>query len=178
MTTFYAILANTIAAFHAAYVFFVLFGLLYIVAGWILGWSSARNFWFRLIHLAMIAVVVAETVFNVQCPLTVWENDLVAMATKIDAPGSPDAAPSTAAPASEPATEPATSESAVPRFHERDFTGRLLHSLIHFDLPYNHWIFQAGYITFGALVLATFIFCPPRWPKREIPPSPANKATS
>jgi hypothetical protein len=42
------------------------------------------------------------------------------------------------------------------------FMGRILHSLIFYDAP--KYVFTIGYFSFGALVLATFIFCRPRWP--------------
>ncbi len=42
------------------------------------------------------------------------------------------------------------------------FMGRLLHSLIFYDAP--PIVFTVGYLSFGALVLATLIFCRPRWP--------------
>jgi hypothetical protein len=42
------------------------------------------------------------------------------------------------------------------------FMGRLLHSLIFYDAP--PYVFTIGYFSFGALVLATFLFCRPRWP--------------
>ena len=50
------------------------------------------------------------------------------------------------------------------------FMGRLLHSLIFYDAP--PYVFTVGYFTFGALVLATFLFCRPRWPfsGKHLPP--------
>jgi Protein of Unknown function (DUF2784) len=70
------ILADLIVVTHAAYVSFVVFGLLAILVGAPLGWSWVRNFWFRAIHLAMIGIVVAETIAGIPCPLTVWEQQL------------------------------------------------------------------------------------------------------
>ena len=42
------------------------------------------------------------------------------------------------------------------------FMGRLLHRLLFYEAP--PIVFTIGYFTFGALVLATFLFCRPRWP--------------
>ncbi len=42
------------------------------------------------------------------------------------------------------------------------FMGRILHSLIFYDAPKE--VFTIGYFSFGALVLATLLFCRPRWP--------------
>ncbi len=45
------------------------------------------------------------------------------------------------------------------------FMGRLLHNLIFYDWP--SWVFTALYIAFTLLVLATFVFAPPRWRLRK-----------
>lgn len=131
----YLMLANLLLVVHFGYVSFVVLGQLVILFGWILGWEWIRNFWFRLAHLAMIAVVALESVAGVQCPLTVWEQDLRRLGGEAisDAP----------------------------------FVFRLLNRLMFFDcIPYDHWIFQASYIGFALLVLATFVLVPPRWPRR------------
>ncbi len=70
------LLADFIVVIHAAYVSFVVFGLLAILIGAAVGWSWVRNFWFRIIHLTMIGIVVAEALAGVPCPLTVWEKQL------------------------------------------------------------------------------------------------------
>ena len=43
-------------------------------------WGWVRNFWFRVLHFLMIALVVAESLGGVVCPLTTWENQLRVMA--------------------------------------------------------------------------------------------------
>jgi len=63
-------------AFHAAYVGFVVFGLLAILIGILCHWRWIGNFWFRIIHLVMISVVVCEALSGILCPLTTWEDDL------------------------------------------------------------------------------------------------------
>ena len=45
------------------------------------------------------------------------------------------------------------------------FMGRLLHQLIYYNWP--PWVFTAIYIGFALLVLATFVFAPPRWRRKE-----------
>lgn len=80
MAMVYTILANLVAASHVAYVFFVVFGQLYIFLGWILRWTAPLNFWFRAAPFTMMAIVVAETLLAIQCPLTTWEDELFRLA--------------------------------------------------------------------------------------------------
>jgi hypothetical protein len=75
----YIILADLLVAFHLAYVAFVIVGQLLIVAGLILKWGWVRNVWFRSLHLLAIVIVAAESIFQIMCPLTVWEDDLRAL---------------------------------------------------------------------------------------------------
>jgi len=77
---FYQYLADLTVMVHVAYVAFVVIGMLLIVLGLVLGWRWVRNFWFRAIHLAMIAIVVAETFLGMVCPLTTLEDTLRAWA--------------------------------------------------------------------------------------------------
>jgi len=72
----YRVLADVIVVFHFAYVAFVVGGMAAILMGIVLRWSWVRNFWFRTVHLAMIAVVVVESLCGVLCPLTEWEDRL------------------------------------------------------------------------------------------------------
>jgi hypothetical protein len=72
----YAFWADVIVALHLAYVGFVVVGELIIVVGALCGWRWVRNPWFRLVHLAMIGIVAYEAFFNINCPLTDWENAL------------------------------------------------------------------------------------------------------
>jgi hypothetical protein len=59
---------------HLAFILFVVAGLLLILAGWACGWSWVKNFWFRAAHLLSIAVVAADALAGIMCPLTIWEN--------------------------------------------------------------------------------------------------------
>ena len=72
----YRCLADAVVVFHFAYVAFVVGGMAAICIGVILGWRWVRNFWFRGIHFLMIAVVAAESLVGVLCPLTEWEDRL------------------------------------------------------------------------------------------------------
>lgn len=69
----YGFLADLIVALHVGYVAYVVVGEGLILAGWWRGWTWVRNFWFRFTHLIAIAVVAAEEVVGVRCPLTVLE---------------------------------------------------------------------------------------------------------
>jgi hypothetical protein len=61
---------------HAAFVLFVVGGLVATWIGIALGWSFARSPAFRALHLAAIAFVVAESLLGFVCPLTEWEDAL------------------------------------------------------------------------------------------------------
>jgi hypothetical protein len=76
----YRLLADLIVAVHSAYVAFVVVGQLLILVGLLRRWRWVRNWWFRIAHLGAIVIVVLETVFNIPCPLTVWEQRLREMA--------------------------------------------------------------------------------------------------
>jgi hypothetical protein len=84
----YRLLADAVLALHFAYVAFVVVGLMAILLGVVLHWSWVRNFWFRTIHVLMIAVVVVESLFGILCPLTEWEDHFRELAGERSAPGS------------------------------------------------------------------------------------------
>ena len=69
----YQWLADAVLTLHVAIVVFVVGGLLLTLAGNLRGWRWVNAPWFRLAHLAAIAVVVAEAWFGVVCPLTSLE---------------------------------------------------------------------------------------------------------
>lgn len=128
----YRLLADGILAIHFAYVAFVVLGMAAILVGLVLHWDWVRNFWFRAVHLLLIAVVVFESVFGILCPLTEWENRLRELAGEDSAPGT--------------------------------FVARWMDRWLFVDLAPSTLL--ACYCLFGALVLATWFFAPPRWPKR------------
>lgn len=72
-TTLLLFAADVVLFTHVVFVAFVVFGLLAIIAGKLLGWSWVLNPWFRGIHLFAIGVVVAQAWFGVVCPLTTLE---------------------------------------------------------------------------------------------------------
>lgn len=74
--TFYTVLADLVVIAHAAYVLFVVIGQIAIVAGYLCRATWIRHFWIRVIHLAFIAFVVAESWLNIVCPLTTLEKHL------------------------------------------------------------------------------------------------------
>lgn len=73
---FYLTLADLTLILHAAFVAFVIVGLLLIWMGRFRHWTFVRNVWFRLAHLAAIGVVAAESLAGFVCPLTTWEDKL------------------------------------------------------------------------------------------------------
>ena len=80
----YGLLADAIVVVHLVYVAFVVLGMAAILAGIVRRWAWVRNFWFRTVHLLMIAIVVLESLCGILCPLTDWEDRLR------DAGGSPN----------------------------------------------------------------------------------------
>jgi len=71
-----AALADIIVVVHAAFVLFVVGGLLATWLGIVLRWKFAFDPRFRGLHLGAIAFVVAESLLGQTCPLTVWEDAL------------------------------------------------------------------------------------------------------
>ena len=67
-------LADAVLFVHVAVVVFVVGGLVLLVAGNLRGWRFVNDWWFRLAHLAAIAVVVAQAWLGVVCPLTTLES--------------------------------------------------------------------------------------------------------
>jgi hypothetical protein len=69
-------LADLVLALHLAFVAFVVGGLAAIWLGAAFGraWATSRAF--RVLHLAAIAIVVAESLAGIACPLTAWEDVL------------------------------------------------------------------------------------------------------
>ena len=84
----YRLLADAIVVVHAAFVLFVVGGLLLIVIGIVRRWAWVRNFWFRATHLAAIGVVAAESLLGMVCPLTDWEFKLRVLGGEAGRPGS------------------------------------------------------------------------------------------
>ena len=69
----FRLLGDAVLALHVAIAAFVLLGLIVVVVGNLRRWAWVNQMWFRLAHLAAIAVVVAESWFGMVCPLTTLE---------------------------------------------------------------------------------------------------------
>jgi len=70
---FFRVAADAVLALHAAFVIFVVLGLVAIVAGGLRGWRWVRGPAFRWCHLAAIGIVVLQAWLGVLCPLTLLE---------------------------------------------------------------------------------------------------------
>lgn len=70
----YSAIADAVLALHTGVAGFVVVGLPLIVYGNVNGWLWVNQLWFRLAHLAAIAVVVLESWAGLTCPLTTLES--------------------------------------------------------------------------------------------------------
>ncbi len=70
----YQLLADAVLVSHFGVVLFVVGGLVVVVAGNWLQWPWVNQLWFRLAHLAAIAVVVLQAWLGQFCPLTTLES--------------------------------------------------------------------------------------------------------
>jgi hypothetical protein len=74
MNPWYSLLADAVVVLHALYALTVVGGEVLVVLGGLRGWRWVHNFTWRLVHLAMIAVVVLESLVAMACPLTDLED--------------------------------------------------------------------------------------------------------
>lgn len=72
----YQALADTVLVLHFGVVLFVVLGLPIIFVGNWAGWSWVNGFWWRVGHLAAIAVVIAQAWLGRYCVLTTLESAL------------------------------------------------------------------------------------------------------
>ncbi|MCC6680002.1 MAG: DUF2784 domain-containing protein [Phycisphaeraceae bacterium] len=72
-SSIYSLLADLLLITHAAFIGFIVIGLLLILTGGVRRWKWVRNLPFRLLHLAAIVVVVLQAWLGVICPLTTLE---------------------------------------------------------------------------------------------------------
>lgn len=84
----YQLLADAVLTLHVAIVIFVVGGLVFIIVGNLRAWRWVNALWFRLTHVAAIAVVVAEAWIGAVCPLTSLEMWLRAKARSTTYAGS------------------------------------------------------------------------------------------
>ena len=69
-------LAQLVLAIHVAVIGFNVFGLIAPPQGVWLGWGWVRIRWWRLLHLASLAVVAVQAIFGQACFLTIWQSAL------------------------------------------------------------------------------------------------------
>ena len=70
----YQLLADAVLVVHFGVVLFVVGGLVLVLVGNWLRWRWVNHLWFRLVHLAAIAVVVLQAWLRQYCPLTTLES--------------------------------------------------------------------------------------------------------
>ena len=70
----YRFLADAVLVLHSCIVVFVVGGLVLVLAGNALHWRWVNGFWFRIAHLAAIAVVAVQSWLGEVCPLTTLES--------------------------------------------------------------------------------------------------------
>lgn len=70
-------LADAVLLFHVLIIAFNIFGLVVIPLGAWRGWSFVRFFWWRLLHLAILAVVAVQALLDQVCFLTLWQGNLL-----------------------------------------------------------------------------------------------------
>lgn len=163
--------ANLIVFVHVLFVGFVVLSVPTILVGRYFHWNWVRNFWFRLVHLLLMAIVIIETVSDFPCPLTVWERDLRLIGGQLHQARYDDG-------------ELKTNDDGEPllkanREYQNDFVGRLLHRIIFLEFEVlTPELLNTCYYVFGSLVLATYILVPPSWPsrKRRLTPLPVPDA--
>jgi hypothetical protein len=68
-----SILAITVLAIHLGVILFNVFGLVAIPLGAWRGWRFVRVYWWRALHLAVLAVVALQALLDRACFLTLWQ---------------------------------------------------------------------------------------------------------
>jgi hypothetical protein len=69
-------LATAVLVFHLLVVLFNLCGMIVIPLGAWRGWAFVRVFWWRALHLAILAVVALQAVLGQACFLSLWQSAL------------------------------------------------------------------------------------------------------
>jgi hypothetical protein len=68
-----SILASTVLVIHLGVILFNVFGLVAIPLGAWRGWRFVRVFWWRALHIAVLAVVALQALLDRACFLTLWQ---------------------------------------------------------------------------------------------------------
>jgi Protein of Unknown function (DUF2784) len=71
-----SILASIVLAIHLGVILFNVFGLIAIPLGAWRGWRFVRVFWWRALHLAILAAVAVQALLDRACFLTLWQSAL------------------------------------------------------------------------------------------------------
>ena len=74
-------LAEAVLATHLAIIFFNLFGLVAVPVGAVCGWRFVHVRWWRVLHIASLAVVALQATLGRACILTLWQARLEGGAT-------------------------------------------------------------------------------------------------
>lgn len=74
-------LADLVLLVHLAIIIFNIGGLIVIPLGAWLGWRFVRIFWWRALHVAVLAVVAIQPVLGRACFLTLWQSGLMQTGT-------------------------------------------------------------------------------------------------
>ena len=74
--TLYSLLARAVLAAHVAIIVFNVVALVVIPLGAWLGWRFVRGFWWRALHLAILALVAVQALLARACFLTLWQSAL------------------------------------------------------------------------------------------------------
>jgi hypothetical protein len=75
--TLLLVLADLVLAVHLAVIAFNLFGLVVIPLGAARGWDFVRVYWWRALHVGILALVALQAVAGRACFLTDWHAALV-----------------------------------------------------------------------------------------------------
>jgi hypothetical protein len=75
-----AVLADAVLLLHLGVILFNLFGLVAIPLGAWRGWRFVRIFWWRALHLAILALVALQAFLDRACFLTLWQDALLRQA--------------------------------------------------------------------------------------------------
>src|SRR5581483_2032082 len=72
----YSLLAQLVLAVHVAIILFNVAGLVLIPLGGWRGWGFVRIWWWRALHLAVLALVAVQALLARDCFLTLWQSAL------------------------------------------------------------------------------------------------------
>jgi hypothetical protein len=72
----YSLLAELVLAVHVGIILFNVVGLVVIPLGAWRGWGFVHIFWWRALHLAILALVAVQALLARACFLTLWQSAL------------------------------------------------------------------------------------------------------